>query len=378
MRVALYAVALASASLWNAEVLRGALATTASVLIEATPFVLAAAILQALAPPMRSLIAYLGCGCTHGPSARSLPAAVATWLVFGPAVALARVGAATFVWAFLRRRGKQCEASHDDVQPLQEIAALLPVALAAAAMTVGFASWGGVKIGGAAAAAVGAVLGFTSPCALGAVALAASLRAHAPAAVTAFLCIAGIVDARALLPRRTAVAARHDALAYALVGCTLCAVAARRGAALVHPALCVPLALSAAAAFGCSAIFRRRRCVGARIAPAIMLAGALIGAPQPTYHATETTLSDVFAGEELRFTGALECERTSCALVRYAITCCRADAAPVAVALRAAPRRLAGTWLRVDGTIERLDDGLALVPRRLEAIAPPADPFIYR
>ncbi|MBV8197055.1 MAG: hypothetical protein JO263_02885 [Candidatus Eremiobacteraeota bacterium] len=379
MRIALYGSAVAAlASLANVEVLRAALATSGSALVEATPFVFAGVALEALVRPARSLIAYVGCGCTPGPSARSIPAAAATWFAFGPTVAIARVAAATLVAALLRRRGGPCDARVGAPQALNEIATLLPAALMAGAAMQLFTAFGTARLAAAPSAMLGAALGFSSPCALGVVALAGALRASAPAATAAILCIAGIVDVRALRARHRVPLGEHDGLAYALLGCALAGVALRHGAALVHPAFCAPLALCAIAAFVCSVIFRRRRCGAARIAPALMLCAVLIGAPPPDYHATETTLSDLFAGERLRFTGALTCERNACALVRYAITCCRADATPVVVALRDAPRRWAGNWLRVDGTIESAGRDLTLVPRRIERIAPPGDPFIYR
>lgn len=109
-----------------------------------------------------------------------------------------------------------------------------------------------------------------------------------------------------------------------------------------------------------------------------MLLGSLVGAPPPEYHATETTLTNLFAGEHVTFTGALSRDANASAIVRYAITCCRADAAPVVLRLDRSVPYPAGTWLRVDGTIESAGDNLCLVPQRVARIAAPADPFIYR
>ncbi len=109
-----------------------------------------------------------------------------------------------------------------------------------------------------------------------------------------------------------------------------------------------------------------------------MLIGALAGAPPPEYRATETTLTDLFAGEHLRFTGSLERQGSAAVLVRYAITCCRADAAPIAVRLTNAFEYPSGTWLQADGTIESVQGDLRLVPGRIERVAPPVDPFVYR
>jgi uncharacterized membrane protein YcgQ (UPF0703/DUF1980 family) len=104
----------------------------------------------------------------------------------------------------------------------------------------------------------------------------------------------------------------------------------------------------------------------------------IIGAPQPAYRATETTLADAFAGERVDFTGVAVHERTTSALVRYAITCCRADAAPVALALDRNLASFDGRWMHARGVIE--DDGgaLRLHVAELAPVAPPSDPFVYR
>jgi uncharacterized membrane protein YcgQ (UPF0703/DUF1980 family) len=109
-----------------------------------------------------------------------------------------------------------------------------------------------------------------------------------------------------------------------------------------------------------------------------MLVGALASAPPPQYRATETTVADIFAGERLSFTGTLQRDGNAALVVRYAITCCRADAAPVAVRLARALPYAAGTWLRVEGPIASVGGDLRLVPLRVERVAPPADPFVYR
>lgn len=109
-----------------------------------------------------------------------------------------------------------------------------------------------------------------------------------------------------------------------------------------------------------------------------MLAGAVAGAAPPSYRATETTLADLYPGERLSFTGRLTREDSHAALVRYAITCCRADAAPVVIRLASAPHAADGTWLRVTGSVEETAGRLALAPVSITPIAPPSDPFIYR
>jgi len=381
VRAVLYGgAALAVATLSSPDAIRSALATSASALVEATPFLFAGIVLSSLLKEGGRVVAYVGCGCTGGPGARSLPAAAATWLIFGPLVAAARYTAALLVARVLDASAGRRHRKHDEPPHiLAELRSALPAALMAGAFVQLFAGFDPARLTTIEQGAVGALLGFTAaPCGLGAVALAGALRVHAPAAAVAFLCIAGIFDLRALGLGRSNVAPKHDACAYALLAAASGIVAWRKGDALVHPALAFALWGCAAAALLCATRYRFHRCAAARIAPGLMLAGALIGAPPPAYHATETTLTDLFGGERLTFAGRLACDRGTCALVRYAITCCRADAAPIAVRLDRPPRYPAQTWLRADGRIDGAPDDLRLVARKLEPIAPPADPFIYR
>jgi hypothetical protein len=379
VRVFLYGAAvLALATAISPETIRSALAASASALFEATPFLLAGVLLSRLLRRRTHAVEYLGCGCGTGPSARSLPAAAATTLLFGPVVAIARYLAALLA-ARLLHRGVEHRAGerHDTSHLLGELAAVLPAAvLAGAAMQI-VTLFDPARLPAIANVLLGAALGFTAPCGLGAVAVAGALRVHAPVAAAAFLCVAGIVDLRALR-RAPHIIVEHDALGYALLAAALAIVAWRRGDALVHPAFAAVLACCACAAASCAVTYRRCSSGVARVAPALMLVGALVGAPPLQYHATDTTLSDLFAGERLTFTGALVREGSASAVVRYAITCCRADAAPVAVRLDGTPPYPAGTWLRVDGTIESIDGNLRLVPQRIERVPAPVDPFIYR
>lgn len=378
MRTFLYgAAALSLTILSSPEEMRSALAAAASALFEATPF-LAAGIAASRFFRRGGLLEYLGCGCGAGPSARSLPATAAAWFVFGAPVAIARCLAALLAARLLRARAGRRRFGEESANPLGELAAILPAAaLTGAAMQI-FARFDPARLSPAGNAMLGAALGFAAaPCALGAVALAGALRTHAPIAAAAFLCVAGIVDLRALrsLGHRDS---GHDAFGYALLALALGAVAAKHGDALVHPALSAPLGCCALAAACYAVRHRRERCGAARVAPALMLFGALVGAAPPSYHATETTLTDIFPGERLTFTGVLARQGSASAVVRYAITCCRADAAPVAVRLDRAPPFPAGTWLRVDGRVESAGGDLRLAPLRVERIAPPSDPFIYR
>jgi hypothetical protein len=379
VRIALYAAAtLAVAAAFSPAVLTGALAAAASVLSEATPFLLAGAIAQSLLRNDR-LVAYAGCGCACGPSARSIPAAVATALVFGVWVALARLLAATVVATTVSRPTRRHARAPQRPLLLEDLRGLVAAALLAGCASQLTAYVDVRTLSPAVAVLVGIAAGFAAaPCALGAVAIAAALHARAPCAAAGFLCIAGVVDLRAVLGHPSDDGGA-DSTAYLMLSIALAVVAARHGDALVRPAIAPLLALCAAIALGCAVRYRSRRNPSARLAPAIILAGALIAVPPPAYTVTETTLTDIFPGERLVFTGRLASKGNSAALVRYAITCCRADAAPVAVRLDAMPRLRPGTWIRASGSIEETAaSDFRLRVSHLDAVTPPADPFIYR
>jgi hypothetical protein len=350
------------------------LSSVAATLVEATPFLLAGSFACRVLPRGGAWVPYLGCGCGAA-SARSLPAAALTLLAFGPAVAAARVAAAVAI----DRRLLHARAHAHAPNVLAELEALLPGAIAAAAVAELAARVDLARVAFPLQLAAGVALGFFSPpCAVGAAAFSAALHAHAPAAAAAFLCVAGIADLRTLLPRHARERAERDVFAYAATALACATVAIEGGAGLVRPALGSTLA-ACAIAF-CAYAVRYRESYGARtrIAPVVMLAGALGCAPPASYYATETTLAQLFAGERLTFTGVLTSRHRSQAVVRYAMTCCRADAAPVAVRLASPLALPAGSWVRVEGAVIAIDGEFALRPERAAAIAPPADPFIYR
>ncbi len=380
MRVAFFvAAAVATAAAVPPGALFGVLATAASALFEATPFVFAGIVLGCLTG-RREAIAFFGCGCGSGPSARSIPAAAATWVVFGPVVALARFLAGVTVARIAgpKSSGGAHDASHCRPHPLGELAALLPAALAAGAVEQLPLLTTVSHLAPLAQIAGGALFGFAaSPCGIGTAAIGSALHQRSPLAASAFLCVAGIVDLRAIAGRSHRTPER-DAFASALLTVALAVVGSRRGDALVHPSLAIAI-LACGATCAVSALrLRRRRDARALPAPALMLAGALVAVPPPAYRATETTLAGAFPGEHLTFTGTLVRAPHSAALVRYAMTCCRADASPVVVRLSAAPAFDTGTWLRADGILATVNGEPQLVARRVDRIAPPADPFTYR
>jgi hypothetical protein len=352
------------------------LVTSAATLFESAPFVLAALVLTRTPARWSARIdGYLGCGCGAGPSARSLPAAAAACLVFGPLVAGARLAAAIAVERLLTRKR---ECTHARGSLLSELHLVLTPSIAGAFAVLFLPAVLQVHASRPASFALGALAAFTmAPCALGGVGLAASLRTVLPAASAGFLCVAGIVDARTWL-RRGETGAAHDTLAYAMLALACALVAARSGAALLNPRFTFALWLCAVTAACAAYRFRDRRCARLRVAPSIMLAGALLAAPMPQYHATETSLGGAFAGERLDFTGVLTQTGEAATLVRYAITCCRADAAPIVVRLAQAPPPAMHGWIHARGVLVARGHELRLRVDRFTPIAPPADPFVYR
>ncbi len=201
MRNVLFGTAtVALAITFSPDTVRSALAASASAFFEATPFLFAAALLSHLLRRRCALIEHLGCGCGRGPSARSLPGAAATWLVFGPGVAIVRYLAALLVARILHRCRENYEMHAGEASNLLgELAGLLPAAVLAGVALQVCAAFDPARFPKVAHAIAGAALGFSaSPCALGAVAVAGALRVRAPVAAVAFLCVAGIVDLRAL------------------------------------------------------------------------------------------------------------------------------------------------------------------------------------
>jgi hypothetical protein len=378
VRPALFvAVAVAIAATAPTEA-RGVLATAASALLEATPFLLAARLVAKICASHPHAIAFLGCGCGSGPSARSLPAAAATWLLFGPAIAIARFAAAMAVARLLHARDREPMPCARRDGFLDDLAAMTVPALLSGIATQVLPLSALAHAHPIAVVLGGAVLGFAAaPCALGGVALAGALHAQAPLAGAAFLCVAGLIDARAITTRAPR-AHGDDAFAYLLTAAALGTVASRGGDALVHPAIAGFLGVGAAASLALFTTHRGERSPAARIAPAIMLAGVLAAAPPPVYRATETTLDGTFPGERVTFLGALARDASHDALVRYAIVCCRADATPVVLRLASRAPFPPGTWLHADGAIVARDRALLFAPAHLERVAPPLDPFVYR
>src|SRR5579864_4282896 len=207
-------------------------------LLESAPFVLAGAIV--LRAPWRwsgRAAAYLGCGCGTGPSARSLPAAAAAWITFGPLVAAARLAGAILVECVLRRR----VCAHASGSALAQLGGIWPLAIAGAILVPLFPAIVGAHAPQAIVFAAAALTAFvSSPCGLGTIGVAAIARTVAPAAAAGFLCVAGIFDLRTFVRARGACEG-HDCLAYALAALACALVAIRGGAALFNPKIALAL-----------------------------------------------------------------------------------------------------------------------------------------
>ncbi len=356
------------------ETVREVVATASATLFESTPFILAATLAGRFARARRAL-PLLGCGCGGGPAARSLPAMAATWLAFGPWVALARWASAMLVGRAIERG----RCGHEEPgSALDALAGVLPYALVAGIAAHLLALTGASIPGGVTGAAIGAALGAAlAPCGLGVVGVAGALRAVAPASAIGFLCVAGILDARTFARSHTR-GARHDGTAYASLALACAVVASQGGAALVHPRFTVALWCCAIAFAFLALRYRRSHAFASTFAPATMCAALILGAPAPPYRATATTLADAFAGEPLAFEGVVTRRNGTTALVRYAITCCRADAAPIVVRLARDVRAPDGAWLDARGTLEDRAGDLRLRADSVTPVAPPGDPFVYR
>lgn len=363
--------ALATVPTWE---LQAAFAAAASTLFESTPFILAGGFAARLAPRRGiTLAALAGCGCASGPGARSLAVAGATALTFGPLVAIARLLAAFGVARWLRRPADL----NVQTPALAELSSVLPYALAAGVAASTLRLWLSAHLEPLFGFIAGGTLAMLSPCTLGAVAFAGTLRALSPPAAVAILLIAGICDLRTLRPRPQH-GVEHDALAYGIAAVACVILAAARGGTLLNPRFTIALWLCAIALSILGYVHRRARSPRLRWAPLIMAAGTLCTGALPTYAVTETTLADAAPGEMLRFHGVLVREGKQDALVRYSITCCRADAQPVAVRLKSPLHERTGQWFDARGTLIGDQRGLALDVRTYKRTGAPTDPFIYR
>ena len=376
------AAALACAAL-PSPLLHGALAATVSVLFEAAPLVLALGLVRGRFLRAAAALAGCGCGPAAGPAALSLPATALCWIAFGPAAALARFAAAVLLAAGRSQRAG-AEAEADALETLAAIAApafllALGTEFVRDGRPAGVVSALPPEVLVPLELAAGLGAGALAPCCVAAVALAAMLRVSAPVAAAGILITAGLVPAARPRAPAPGLPLAYDArLGLALLGCACAALAALHGRGFVHPRL-VPLLWSALPA----ALFaiRRRPATRARFGaffPAAMLAALALGSPAPPATLPASPLDGVYPGETIAFSGVATFARERTTLVRYAITCCRADASAIALPTDLRLRVPRDTWLAIRGTIERDGDGLFVHAAEWRRIAPPADPYLYR
>ena len=402
--------------------LHATLAGTAGVLFEIAPFVLGVALLQAAITSRRlaalgsrwpapltgkwasAVVALAGCGCVAGPFGGALSPAAAglCWVAFGPLVAIARLvvalGLAAWTW---RTRDPEHLPTPD---PLRDLNAALPgaaagtlVAALLAAHPAGFGAW-------PLAGGLGLLAGWLMPCTSGAIALAAALRHVLPAASAGILLSAGLMprqrldalrlgDGKAAAHVRCATESDQRSgcggsagsgpstshLALGGVGLACAWLVARGGAGFVHPRLVPLVAAGCVLALARLPFARRIRSASAALTvPAILLAALVFGSPIPSTFADATTLDGAYAGERVIFIGTAMRRNGATVLVRYAITCCRADAMPVALRLDRGLDVANGRWVRADGRLRTTASGLVLQAAATQEIAAPRDPFVYR
>ncbi|MEO6990080.1 MAG: hypothetical protein ABI346_02160 [Candidatus Baltobacteraceae bacterium] len=373
--------------------LHATLAGAAAILFEATPFVLLSALLErAISRRGRSssevgcrpgtprwvalAVAAAGCGCSGRLGGTlSLPAFGLCWLTFGPLAACARLGAGLALAAAMSRKlAAACESAPD---PLEELHRLLPSAVAGALLSAWLVGGPAIGLSPVLALLFGALSGLLTPCSTGAVALAAAVRTAQPLAAVGLLVASTLprFGATSTLPRGPL----GCRVAYGALAVASAWLVTRSGAGFVHPRLVPLVALGAALALACALPASGTRFAGRSVAaPALLLVALVFGSPAPSSVANETTLEGAFPGERVAFEGFAQRRAGATVLVRYAITCCRADAAPVALRLDRTLPVAAGSWISARGTLRRAALGLVLHPDAVESMPPPADPFVYR
>ena len=406
------AAVLAAAILGPAAV-QTALAAAAGSLFEAAPFVLAASLVP------RRLAAFVplaGCGCAGRlPGALSLPATALCFIAFGPALALGRFALAA-VASLAHRNGRSEESEPADrcarplASPEDPFGMLLRLAPAAALASLVASSLPGLGTilersgaGRAGSIALGIAFGTLAPCATVGVAVAAVVARHAPFLAAGIVMSTGLIS----VPRVRLISAsmmrrvsRRGLPRYAdsranactpppvgtfvngripLLGLSVAMAALTRcgPAGLINPRLLPITAIGAVLALVAAARGVRARPIAFAL-PLIMGAALVAGSPVPAYTASATDLESAFAGERLTFAGIAHARGGSTVLERFEISCCRADASPVAVRIAGPLRAPDGTWIEATGELERANDGLVLNAKRWRRIPPPRDPFLYR
>ncbi len=378
-------VAVAGAALGPAR-LHAALAAAAGTAFEIAPFALLA---ETVGQRRGRFAAVLGCGCGALSRAASLPAIALCWIAFGPAVALARLGAAIAMprlQATLRRPVPHAPHEARDGDALASLAAPAlagALTMLAASALADYPAVFNAAGGRFAAFVTGALLGAAAPCATVAVAIAASSFRTLPAVSAGLLATGGVLSLRGLFTGsgagtvgEPAAQAQTSGFARIALAAALATLALGGPQGFVNPRLVPPAGIGAMLAL--LGMRRRTRARTPWAIPIVMLIAIAARSPMPQRNVDATVLDEAFAGEALAFTGVAHASHGGTIIQRYAITCCRADAALVAVRTT---RRLSvadGSWITVSGLLENAPAGLSLSPARWRRIAPPPDPFVYR
>jgi hypothetical protein len=116
----------------------------------------------------------------------------------------------------------------------------------------------------------------------------------------------------------------------------------------------------------------------ALFAALLMSVAPILATQAAPYRPDVTGLEDIYPGQSVRFTGEITESNDSTMLVRYVITCCRADAFPLMLRLDRRLTARQGRWAEVEGNIARDRRGMFLHVHHYKLITPPNDPFTYR
>ena len=393
---ALGAAAVLGAALGGPEADARAAMAAAGTAYEAAPLFLVTWLLDVILrhrlPRFRFALPWLGiagCGCSRGgvPGALSIPATFLAVLTFGWPAAVARASAALAV-LIARKQNASAGAFASADDPLHELE-LVATSAFAASLAVAALGDAGSRIPWFCLLPLGMIVGAIAPCATAGVAVAAALAHTAPAASAGVLSTAGIVSApwrlvfrraRDTRGERPAPRIRNVRFAALVLAASLAVLAVRGPSGLVNPRLMIPIGIASLIALSYAFAHARPTCSGLPLAvPIAMLAALLRPQPMPEPRAEATRLDDAYAGERLAFTGIARRSGGRTTLARFAITCCRLDASPVAVTLDRVLDERDGTWVDASGVLVRGETGsLVLHAQSARAIAPPLDPFVYR
>jgi hypothetical protein len=356
--------------------LHGAFAAAAAGLFEAAPFVLASALLPR--SRLSRLGPVLGCGCGGLlPAALSLPSVALCWFAFGPVPAALRVVAAALLAIRAGRRGAHA-GPVPTADPLADLSALGIAAFAAALAGEGLRAIARPAASPPAALlalAVGLAAGALAPCGTTGIGAAMALRSASPFAAAGLLVTSGMFAWRRS-PNAFETRDARGAFALLALACTMLAVRGTHG--FLNPRLWFVAPLGAAGAAACALRGTGSATRPAYLVPSILAVALVTGSPVPP--APRATIPyELYPGRNVEFTGAIAppVRGGATTLVRFAILCCRADAEPLSLELDRRVNAPTGSWFTVRGVAIRRAASQALHVESIQAIAPPADPFLY-